>query len=69
MKHKMSCQRLAGSTKRAFPLSLKKSNGVIDPVVLKTQSGPFCKGVSAISQEVPMKCQNSGILRLFNMLS
>lgn len=68
MKHKMSCQGLAGSTKRGFPLSLKKSSGVIDPVVLKIHSGPLCKGVSAISQEVLKKCQISGILRLFIML-
>lgn len=52
MKHKMPCQGLAGCTKRGFPLSLEKRDGVVDPVVLKTCNRPFCNGVSAISQEV-----------------
>lgn len=43
---------LLASIKRGVPLSLKKRDGVISHVALKTRNTPFCKNVSSISQEV-----------------
>lgn len=67
MKHKMSCQGLAGSTKREFPLSLKKRDGVMSHVVLKTCNRPFRKEVSATSQEVLKEISGLRDLKVFDM--